>query len=374
MRLLYAATVLAIAGCASAEGVGAVAEPPSSESGDPRVPTANLPRIAESGLVSYPRIGNTRDDPVDPLGPALVLAGGETKVPSAFAWMHEVIAGNRRWAGDVVVVTMEPDDSYAQAIASAAQFNSAQTIRILPSANDDDFAAAANIVELAEAVFFVGEDAVTIARWRRTALGVAIQAAFDRGAVVGGTGGGASVLGDFALEGNVPVSTTEAITDPYASPIRFTRHVFDIPQLEALIVEPHFRDDDRFGRLSAFMARQVADGALASTPPRVLGIGVDEGAAALVDRFGRVTLAQNEASVGSVFVLEGGTPQQITPGEPLVYLNLSVTRLESPGEVYDLNRRCGTAFGYAASVQGALNQPYSPADPYVAAGLPKLCP
>lgn len=371
-RLLVALVpcALAIAGCATS-GTAGFGEPSGDGDG---VPASSWREpVRARGVVVYPRLGNTEDDPINGLGPALVLMGGQAKVPSAFEWAHEVVGGQRKYAGDVVVLTFADDDSYAASMIGATTFNSARTVRLLPHAGASDYEIAAFYVDFAEVVFLVGDDADAFARWRRTPLASAIQAALGRGAVLGGVGAGASVLGDFAFDGGAQVTTSDALDDPYEATIRFSRQIVDIPALESLVVEPRFRDADRFGRLAAFMARQVGDGTLAVTPPRVLGLGVDDGAAALVDRFGRVAIAQNDGSSGNVYVLDAGVPDQIAPSRPLIYSNILVARLDAPGETYELGRGCGTAFRYSVSVRGGAAQPYTPADPYVAAGLPRHC-
>jgi cyanophycinase-like exopeptidase len=251
-----------------------------------------------------------------------------------------------------------------------------QTVVVMRSATADDLDDVAHVLELAEGVVLASDDAAEFLRWRGTALAEAVQRAFDRGGVIAGTGGGASVLGQFAHDAASAssVQTIDALANPYENSIAFARDTFRFPQLEGLIIDTHFRENDRFGRLSAFMARQVADGTLASHPPRVFGIGVDEGNAVTIDRFGRALLFQADGVEGGAYILAGGSPEQIMPDQPLIYRDLVVARMDSPGEAFDLDRGCGTAFVYRVSVSGGDPQKYSPTNPYEAPGIAHDCP
>ena len=376
-RFIVHVGVVAFAAAASLLGGGGCAVEGNADLPSPVMASgpssAMAPHMGAGGLVVYPRVGNPNDDGIDPLGPALVLMGGGADVDDAFTWAQGVIAGSRRTAGDVIVLTVNGDDRYAGYIAGIAGFNSVQTLRIAAGASDDDYAMAARILARAEVVFLTGEDPSAYLDWRRTPIIAAIQGVFDRGGVVGGTGGGAAVLGDAAYDGPGPVESPDAMENPYEKTITFTRRLFHFAPLEGAVVDPHFRSGERFGRLATFMARQIADGAIVADPPIALGIGVDEGSALLVDRFGRVTLAQAADAKGGGYIVTGGAAQQILADEPLVYDGLEVARLDQKGEAFDTTRGCGTAFLYRVSIDGEAKQPYAPRDPYVAPGVQSHC-
>jgi cyanophycinase len=377
MRRLIVRVLVAMAAVTSFAGGGGCAVAGNADVPSPVMraepSSAIAPHLGAGQLVVYPRVGGAIDDGILPLGPALVLMGGGADVDDAFTWSHAVIAGGRRVAGDVVVLTVNGDDHYGAYLASTADFNSVQTVRIPPSATDEDMLIAARIVSRAEMVFLTAEDPSSYLRWRRTPIIAAIQAVFDRGGVIGGTGGGAAALGEGALDGVESVESSDAVQNPFEKSITFTRRVFRFGQLEGAIVDPHFRSSDRFGRLAAFMARQIADGALTTHPPIALGIGIDEGSALLIDAFGRVSLAQAPDAKGGGYIVTGGAAQQIAEGTPLVYEGLLVARLDQKGEAFDTSRGCGTAFLYRVSIDGAASETYSPRDPYVAPGAQSPC-
>jgi len=335
------------------------------------------PKEKPSGFVVHNRIGNPLDDMMRGEGPGLVVLGGGAEVDDAYVWMRTTIGGTRRSAGDVVVLRVTDDDTYAEYVYAHGAFNSVQTIVVPQDATAENLDEAAAIVDRAEGIIFASDDASAFLRWRDSTLAMAVQRAFDRGGVIAGTGGGASVFGQFAHDTRAAataVQTPDALANPYEKTIAFARDTFRLPQLEGLIIDTHFRENDRFGRLAAFMARQVADGTLATHPPRVFGIGVDEGNAVVIDRFARASLVQADTAGGGAYIITGGTPEQIMPDAPLIYRNLVVARLDAPGEMFDLDRACGTAFVYPVSVTGGGGRAYTPADPYEAPGIAHDCP
>jgi cyanophycinase-like exopeptidase len=357
--------------CAEAGDVASIVE--TSPTAPPQARASSEDTHA---LIVHDRIGNALDDIMRAEGPGLVVVGGVTNVDDAFVWMRKTIGCTRVSAGDIVVLRIDDDDTYAQYVADRGAFNSVQTIVVSRDATTDDFAVAAHIVDFAEGIVLVSEDPGAILRWRGTPLVDAVQRAFERGGVVAALGGGATVLGQFAYDTRQASSfaqSADALANPYESSIAFARDTFRFPQLEGFVVDAHFRQGDRFGRLAAFMARQVGDDALVSHPPRAVGIGVDDANALTIDRFGRVSLLQATGAEGGAFVVVGGTPTQIVPNAPLIYRDLVVARLDAPGETFDLERGCGTAFVYTVTVDATATSVYAPANPYEARGFAYDC-
>ena len=372
-HVVVAGFVAALAACAE-EGDRNVTSPSRSNAPANRAPWTD--NDSDGALVVHARLGSPVDDEMGPIGPGLVLIGGGPEVDAAFHWMRATIAATRHEAGDVVVLRANDDDSFAEHVASLGVFNSVQTLTLSPNASTDDLAEVAFLLSRAEGVIVASDDATEFLRWRGTELARAVQSVFDRGGVVVGVGGGASIFGQFAhdtVHAPGSVQTADAIANPFAKSMMFARDTFNFPQLEGLIVDTHFRENDRFGRLAAFMARQVSDGTLASHPPRVFGIGIDEGNAVVIDRFARASLIQADGVTGGAYIITGGTPEQIVPDMPLVYRDLVVARMDAPGEAFDLNRACGTAFIYKVTVHGGADTAYEPANPYIAAGVATAC-
>jgi len=306
VRLAAFGFVAGVVACAT----GGPDEPSAPTAPPPSHPTPPPPPAAPTSLTIFPRIGNPADDPLAPLGPGIALVGGGD-VDQVFVWTHDTIAGPpMRFAGDLVILRTSGDDAYDAYAYALARFNSVQTVRVEPGATPEDFAAAAAIVTLAEAVYFADGDVATYVSWKGTPVALAVAQAFARGAVVGGTGAGAAMLGSFVYDADATaaVDSPEALANPYEPRIHFTRDLFPVPLLPGVVVEPSFFAHNRFGRLAVFMARQVVDGVLTTTPPRALGVGVDEGNALVIDGAGRATLLQRPDANGGAYVVAGGAP------------------------------------------------------------------
>ncbi len=310
MKHLGKIVLLAVAPLAcAAPGQGDGGAQPASF-GPANVPQEVAPHVNGSILV-YPPLGNPTGDEINPLGPALVLMGGARPVVSAFAWAEQTIGLGRAAAGDLVILRATGDDSLSNVAFQAGGFNSVRTIVIPADAPPEDLVDAAAYLTEVEAILFADDDALPLVKWASSPLMTAVGNVFLRGGVILGLGESATAFGQFALDPLSPgagdVVSTGAVANPFEPSIAFTE-VFRFPELGNLIVDTHFTSLDRLGRLTAFMARQVAAGTLSTDPPLVLGVGIDDGNAIAVDRFGQATLLQDPGAQGGGFVLVGGAP------------------------------------------------------------------
>lgn len=328
---------------------------------------------AAAGLTIYPRVGDAGDAQPALAGPALILMGGGSDVDDAFRWAQTVIG-----EGDVVVLRASGGDGYDAYLAGLAPFHSVQTVKLEPPASADALAQAAAIVERAELVFFAGGDQADYVAWRGSPLLAAVQGVWARGGVVGGTSAGCAILGQLVFDdvaaalANVNVDGLRALADPWDGAISFSRDLFAFAPMAGVITDTHFAARDRMARLAAFVARLQAEGAA----PSVLGLGIDEGNALVVEANGTATLLQQRAGEGGAWAVALTSPSTATRGRPLAASGLEVTRLDRAGQQLDLRARCGGGTRYAISVDGARPlQPYTPRDPYGASGLPTpACP
>lgn len=332
-----------------------------------------------AAITIYPRVGLTADDSRPPQGPGLVLMGGGTDVDAAFVWMHDRIAGaSSSRAGDLVVLRASGGNAYDSYVAGLAPFQSVETILIGDAATPNDLACAADIVSRAEVIFFAGGDQSKYVKWRASTLMAAVQNVYDRGGVVGGTSAGCAILGEYVYDsvsaGATNVATADAIADPYESAISFTRGMLTFPPLAGAITDPHFHPRDRMGRLAAFMARQHQDGVVTSSPPRVLGVGVDEKNALVIDKHGDARLLQQSPGTGAAFLVRGGKPDRCVSGQTLVYKKLVTTRIDSASQSFSFGSWCGAGTMYSIAVSGSASSPYSPTDPYGASSDGTTCP
>jgi hypothetical protein len=97
--------------------------------------------------------------------------------------------------------------------------------------------------------------------------------------------------------------------------------------LPGTVIDSHFSTRARLGRLAGVLARLIADGG----PPTLVGVGIDEQTAIVVD--GPVARV---VGVGSVTFLRRGSEDAVRePGLPLVWADLRLDRL-TDGWAYDL--------------------------------------
>lgn len=328
-------------------------------------------------LTVYPRQGDPTDDLLPPTGPGLVLMGGGTDVDDAFRWARQTLAadaGTRR--GDVVVLRATGADGYTSYLLGLAPFRSVQTLKLTPPATSADLAFAADVVSRAEFVFFAGGDQSHYAAWAGSPLLAAVQQVYARGGVVGGTSAGLAVLGEFAFDaiaaGPTSVTSPLALANPRSTLLSFSHDLFTFAPLRGVVTDSHFRVRDRLGRLVVFAARQHADGLVTRTPPEVLGLGIDEATALVVDASGSAHLRLQQPGQGGAWALRVPPARTLVAGQPLQVDTVQVTRLTDPAlHHFELSTWCGTGPRFALAFDGGMS---SPLDVYSAADEALPCP
>ena len=157
-----------------------------------------------------------------------------------------------------------------------------------------------------------------------TPVGDALHRAHERGAVVGGTSAGASIMSDFMIsmgdEGVTPRQRASQIT-AWLGLIR------------GVVVDQHFDQRARYGRLMSVIA----------TSPHLLGIGIDEDTAVIVEDLKRFTVQGR----GAVFVVDCRSAvtdaPDAAPGAPVLVSGATVHTLPA-GSTFDLVNRALTGF------------------------------
>lgn len=295
-------------------------------------------------------VGDEADADATPQGPALILMGGGPDVDAAFTWWQSWVD-----AGDVVVLRESGADGYNDYLfADIGGVDSVETLLVDTEALADDPYVVCRVAQ-AEAVFLAGGDqAQYMTLWKDRGLADAVMTAWDRGAVVGGTSAGLAVLGEFVFAAyNDTVYSDEALEDPYNEYMTLDRGMFGFPPLLGVITDSHFHERDRMGRLVGFLARIVQDG----WAEDVLGLGVDESTALVVDAAGIGTVVGD----GSVYALRSnGTPQACVAGQPLAYADLERVRLIAGDTIALPTGETTVAAELVSAAGGAL----VPANPY----------
>ncbi|MGA7932155.1 MAG: Type 1 glutamine amidotransferase-like domain-containing protein, partial [Kovacikia sp.] len=289
------------------------------------------------------------------------LGGGGRDVDLALQWMIDQVRGCGNCATKVdVVVIRSPDsdpsddDAYNQPIMQMNGVDSVETFVIgrREEANQPD---GVDRIRQAEVIFFAGGDQCNYVRnFNRTGLEAAVKSVQARGGGLGGTSAGAMIQSEFVynacLQGSKNITSRDALGNPYAD-ISFTADLFPWDSLKGTLIDTHFDVDDRMGRLMAFIARQIRDGA-ADT---VLGIGLPEATSLVLDKN---SLAQVMGKGPVYFVLADHQPEICEPEQALSFSNFRIWKV-TEGQTFDLKNK-PTTDSYLRSVdRGRFS-----ADPY----------
>ncbi|MEM9493799.1 MAG: cyanophycinase, partial [Myxococcota bacterium] len=151
------------------------------------------------------------------------------------------------------------------------------------------------IMDGADAIFIRGGDQSRyMAFWRDTPIHDQLIAAHARGALIGGSSAGAAMLGQPMYDGRIGSAVSyEVLLDPHDPYITFDTSL--VSALDNLIVDTHFTERGRLGRLAVFALRAP----FAAGSPG-LGLGIDPRTAAFVHDDGTMDIVGR----GSVTVLD----------------------------------------------------------------------
>lgn len=240
----------------------------------------------------------------------LVLMGGGPEEDGAARRFVEAAAG-----GDIVVLratgslTSYPDYFSAE-LSPSPHPASVTTIRTDTPPLADHPSVLCRL-DRAEAIWLAGGSQWDyLGRWPHP-VHVAIREAWRRGAALGGTSAGAVSMGEAAFDArHGTVTSTEALADPADASVSVGPSNMPQPELRNMIVDSHFTERAREGRLLAFLGRLLAQHRSGS----FVGIGIDEGVALEIeDNSYRVSSARG----GAVWMYEATGPAVAQPGRPL---------------------------------------------------------
>lgn len=282
------------------------------------------------------------DDPKTEGEPGvIVLAGGgsEGEIGDTTAWSAALYATLLR-GGDVT-----GDGSVSVAILSTAEetewlpeyfasLGADVAVNFRVASREQAETAAAGVAA-SDAVFIKGGDqGEYYDLWNNTQLEAAIVSVSQAGGGVGGTSAGAMALAQFAFAGGADLVSADVLQDaatPYLDDVSDgTSGVHDdfMALVPAVVIDTHFTQRARLGRLAGILAR-VADEA---APTELFGLGIEE-------RTGIVLLDQTatvlgEGSVTFLVPDPANAPTRVR-GQPLVWPNLKLDRLTA-GWAYDV--------------------------------------
>jgi cyanophycinase len=132
------------------------------------------------------------------------------------------------------------------------------------SRSDAQDPALANQLGEVTGVFMTGGNQLKLSSFvTGTAFGRAIHQAYERGAVIGGTSAGASILAEHMIAFGAGGSTPKQ---------RMSQLSVGLGLLPGVVIDQHFEQRNRYGRLLSLVAQS----------PSLLGLGVDEDTAAVI--------------------------------------------------------------------------------------------
>ena len=138
-------------------------------------------------------------------------------------------------------------------------------------------------LKAAGAVFMTGGNQLKLSSLiTGTPFGDAIHDAYHRGATVGGTSAGASILAEHMIAFGAGGSTPKQRMSQLSAPLGL---------LHGVVIDQHFEQRNRYGRLLSLVAQS----------PSLLGIGVDEDTAAVISDGSRLEVIGR----GAVTVVDG---------------------------------------------------------------------
>jgi cyanophycinase len=157
----------------------------------------------------------------------------------------------------------------------------------------------------AKAVFFTGGDQLKItSRLGGTALGELIEEIYRRGGIIGGTSAGATALGEMMLVGS-PSEGVCKLRDVHMTP--------GLGLAKNMIIDQHFSERGRIRRLLGAVAQN----------PRMLGVGIDEDTAIVIESDGTF----HAIGSGAVYIVDG---------HDLSHTNISQVSFSRAMSVFDI--------------------------------------
>lgn len=264
------------------------------------------------------------DAGADPAGRTLLIIGGaEDKIGRSVVLRRFVRLAEGRRSRIVVIPTAssfadEAVEMYRSVFARLRAGDDVSVVHPSSRRGSDDPELVARI-EAATGIFMTGGSQLKLSqRIVGTPVGDAIQAAYRRGVVVAGTSAGASIMSRFMI----------SLGDESLTPRqRSSQLTAGLGLVEDIIVDQHFDQRGRYGRLMSLVANSL----------NLLGMGIDENTAAEIHD----ERTMQVIGTGAVFVVDARDAVTDAPdarrGAPLLVSGAVVHSLPA-GSTFDLDK------------------------------------
>ena len=182
-------------------------------------------------------------------------------------------------------------------------------------------------VNRAEAVWLAGGDQWDYLGLWPPELHTALGKISERGGAIGGTSAGAVALGSATFDAQFGTVTSEtALQNPLAAIVSVSYPSFAQPELSGVLVDSHFRQRSREGRMLTFLARFLWERDRSS----VVGIGLDEGVAVILENGSLEVFTHGQ---DGAWFYELSSPVSLTRGAALNLPHLRRTKLGAGSRV-----------------------------------------
>jgi cyanophycinase len=205
-------------------------------------------------------------DPPNPPGVLFAIGGAEAKIRRRSVLRAFVTAAGERPRIAVVPSASSLGTEVVEVYRAVFTALGAQEVISLRPQSRGEAADPDLVGPLAEvdAVFMTGGNQLKLSSFiAGTPFGAAVHQAYQRGAVVGGTSAGASILAEHMIAFGSGGATPKQ---------RMSQLSAGLGLLRGVIVDQHFEQRNRYGRLLSLVAQS----------PSLLGLGIDEDTAAVV--------------------------------------------------------------------------------------------
>jgi len=178
-------------------------------------------------------------------------------------------------------------------------------------------------------LFDGGDQSIYYSAWKDSGFAEAVnRSVVARKVPTGGNSAGLAILSPYVYAAlhDHDLTSKEALADPYNPWMTVENGVFALPGLENTIVESHFSERGRAGRLMAFLARLLADGR--AKLGELYGIGVDENTCLVMDETGKARVY----GPGAAWIFVPQTmPETCASGMPLDWKGKAVKAIRLQG-------------------------------------------
>jgi cyanophycinase len=263
------------------------------------------------------------DDKIQSKGCLIVIGGHEDRDPKGARVILKEVARHVR-GGKLVLATVashEPEGYFEDYQKAFSDLDVGELVELYvedrKEAGDRE---KLKVLDNAAAIFFSGGDQLRItSQIGDTLVEAKVREIYERGGLIAGTSAGASMMSDTMMVRG-PSSESHRIGDLHMAPgLGFIRDV---------IIDQHFAERGRFGRLIGAVAHS----------PRVLGLGIDEDTAAVLEGTCFKVIGS-----GAVYVVDGSrsTHSNLADAGPDKVLSMHgvTVHVLGTGDRFDLARR-----------------------------------